>query len=161
MRTTFCPVLSLMCQQDWEKAYLDVMIGPSCANKLTPHKLFDLLKARVEYLDKIRSCFVSCKFCRSTLKTYLSSKSLFCLKRFWLFSRSPLMTICSCATLSVMSTRLFMRYSKRPTSAVSTIPSMVKPSVSISFSSPASRCRKCSLKASLRKLEPLRQPCKY
>lgn len=37
------------------------MIGMTCTNKLTPHKSFDLLKARVEYLDEIRPGFVRCK----------------------------------------------------------------------------------------------------
>ena len=63
---------------------------------------------------------------------------------------------CGC-TFPVTSMPLFMEYSKLR-AAFSMIPVTVKPLVSMSTSSPRSLCLRCSLKASLRKLEPLRQP---
>jgi hypothetical protein len=61
MRTTFYPFFSLTCQQGWDSTYLHVIFGTLCTDKLTPHKSFDLLKARVEYLNEIRPSFVRYK----------------------------------------------------------------------------------------------------
>jgi hypothetical protein len=90
--------------------------------------------------------------------THLSSTTRLVLRRFWLFSRSPRIVMCCGGTFPVISIPLFMEYSNSR-AAFSMIPLTVKPLVSISSSSPASLCLRCSLKASLRKLEPLRQPC--
>lgn len=60
-------------------------------------------------------------------------------------------------TFLVTSMFLFIEYSKTR-DAFSMIPLTVKPLVSMRFSSPSNLFLRCSLKASLRKLEPLRQP---